>query len=77
MTLTRLQPQTIQCPLKVINRLPRAIGLIVGPSGTGETRTGKTRTGVVIGVCYLRMGGHVLLSSPTTGAYSSSDLLLS
>ena len=50
-------------PLKSINRLPRATGLVVGPSGTG-----KTRTGVVIGVCYLRMGGHVLLSSPTTGA---------
>ena len=50
-------------PLESINRLPRATGLIVG-----STDTEKTLTRIMIGVCYLRMSGHVMLSSSTGGA---------
>ena len=50
-------------PLDFISRLLRATGLIEDPAGTG-----KTLTGIMIGVCYLRMGGHVMLSSPTSDA---------
>lgn len=57
-----LQHNEQKIPLRLINQLPRATGVIVGPPGTG-----KTLTGVTIGICYFQMGGHVMFSAPTNG----------